>query len=610
MEKSAMRWICSLDGNELPERSLIGGKAWSIAHIRSLGLRVPPAFVITTETCAAFLASGDFPPELEAELATSMAALEASAGRSFGHGPRPLLVSVRSGAAISMPGMMDTVLNLGMTDLTEAALAQECGDADFARDTHRRFLHLYGEIVLKAQLPRMPREDSPAQWRQAIQESSGSAVAQDVMAQLRSAVRAVFESWNSRRAKRYREHHGISHAHGTAVTVQAMVFGNLDARSGTGVLFSRNPLSGDAAPFGEYLQRAQGEDVVSGKFTPRPLSTMLESVPEAMHELLAAARLLEQANKDVQDIEFTVEQGRLFLLQARTAKLAPQAAVRSAVDMVGEGLVDSATALQRITPERIRILLAPRLPEGAAESAELLAQGEGACPGVGIGVVVTDSEEAERRAADGDVVVLARPTTSPDDLHGMIASSAVITEEGGSTAHSAVVSRALGIPCVVGCGVGSLAGLAGRTVTVDGQKGRIFSGALEIVVPDERADRALVELTRWAMALSPLRVLRPAEAPLEGVADLSQLDDAVDPQKIGELLAQLKGIRGARGGAIASEEGVRAAIAAGLDFIVAEPVLPALLAAVQANAAAAMGAVGAMAERGAPAQQQITAEKS
>lgn len=593
-----MRWIRGLDGKDLPSRDLIGGKAWSIAHIRSLGLSVPPAFVITTKACTAFLETGDFPPDLEAELVMSMASLEADTGRSFGHGPRPLLVSVRSGSPISMPGMMDTVLNLGMTDVTENALALECGDENFAKDTHRRFLHLYGEIVLKAQLPRLPREDSPAQWRQAIREATGSAVPEDVMAQLRSAIRAVFESWNSRRAKRYREHHGISHALGTAVTIQAMVFGNLDARSGTGVLFSRNPLSGDPAPFGEYLPRAQGEDVVSGKFTPKPLSTMQESVPDAMYALLNAAKVLEQSNKDVQDIEFTVEQGRLFLLQARTAKLAPQAAVRTAVDMVSEGLVDPATALQRITPERIRILLAPRLPEGADEVAELLARGEGACPGVGIGVVVTDSEEAERRAADGDVVVLARPTTSPDDLHGMIASSAVITEEGGSTSHSAVVSRALGIPCVVGCGVGSLSALAGKTVTVDGQRGRIFAGALEIVVPDERADRHLAELTRWAKALSPLKVLRPSEAPPAGVADLNHIDAAVDPQQIGRVLADLPGIQGASGGAIASEEGVRAAIAAGLAFIVAEPILPALLAAVQASTANQQ------------AQQTTTAEKS
>ncbi|MBI5920020.1 MAG: pyruvate, phosphate dikinase [Betaproteobacteria bacterium] len=590
MNTSSRRWICRLDGNELPGKALIGGKAWSIAHIRSLGLNVPPAFVITTEACAAFLASGDFPPDFGAELAINMSALEADTGRSFGHGPQPLLVSVRSGAPISMPGMMDTVLNLGMNDVTENALGLECGDESFARDTHRRFLHLFGEIVLKAELPRLPREESPAQWREAINKASRSAVPEDVMAQLRSAIRAVFESWNSRRAKRYREHHGIPHHLGTAVTVQAMVFGNLDAQSGTGVLFSRNPLNGDPAPFGEYLPQAQGEDVVSGKFTPRPLSAMLDSVPEAMHALLDAARVLERANKDVQDIEFTVERGRLFLLQARAAKLAPQAAVRTAIDMVGEGLVDPATAIQRISPDRIRILLAPRLPEGADEVAELLARGEGACPGVGIGVVVTDSEEAERRAADGDVVVLARPTTSPDDLHGMIASSAVITEEGGSTSHSAVVSRALGIPCVVGCGAGSLAALTGRTVTVDGQRGRIYAGALEIVVPDERADPALVQLTRWAEALSPLKVLRPGGAPHDGVTDLSHIDAAADPAQIAQVLAGFPGIQGAKiqgamGGAIASEEGVRAALAAGLKFIVTEPVLPALLAAAQAVAA-------------------------
>lgn len=577
-----------LDGAEPPSRALVGGKAWSIAHVRALGLPVPAAFAITTEACTAFLETGQFPDGLDSEILASMEWLEQQTKRTFGHGQHPLLVSVRSGAPISMPGMMDTVLNLGITDKTEMALAQECANADFARDTHRRFLHLYGEIVLKVQLPRLAANESPAQWREAIHKTSGMEVPADVLGQLRNAIRAVFESWNSRRAKRYREHLGISHTLGTAVTIQAMVFGNLDEQSGTGVLFSRNPLTGDPTPFGEYLSVAQGEDVVSGKFTPKPLSAMATNVPEAMTALLKAAKILEHANTDAQDIEFTVERGQLFVLQARAAKLAPQAAVRIYLDMVEEGLIDKATALMRIAPDRIRVLLAPRLAEGADSLAEQLATGEGACPGIGIGVVVADSDEAERRAADGDVVILARPTTSPDDLHGMLASSAVITEEGGSTSHAAVVCRALGIPCVVGCGTGKLANLIGKTVTVDGQSGRIFGGALQILVPDERADPGMVTLTQWAQALSPIQVLRPAKAPTENVIDLSHEEGAADPAQIGTLLLRLVGAnahgKGACGGAIASDEGVRAAIDVGLKFIIAEPVLPVLLAAVQASA--------------------------
>ena len=276
-------YVLALDGSDLPPRDLIGGKAWSVARMGALGLPVPPAIVVTTRACAAFLSHAEFPDGLGDELARGIAWLEERTGRGFGQGASPLgasplLVSVRSGAAVSMPGMMDTVLNLGITEATERMLAAECGDAGFARDTHRRFRELYAQIVLKA-------ADAPCP--------------QDVIAQLHGAVRAVFESWNSRRARRYRQHQGIADDLGTAVTIQAMVFGNLDARSGTGVLFSRNPLTGDPAPFGEYLPRAQGEDVVSGRFSPQPLATMGDSVPDALAELLRAARLLEDANGDV-----------------------------------------------------------------------------------------------------------------------------------------------------------------------------------------------------------------------------------------------------------------------------------------------------------------------
>ena len=579
---NAERWIVRLDASGLPPRDLIGGKAWSIAHMLSLGLNVPPAFVITTQACTAYLREGALPEGLEAEIDSGIAWLESLTGQQFGRGSAPLLVSVRSGAPISMPGMMDTILNLGIDDETERALAAAWGDARFARDTHRRFLDLYARVVLKAVELELAAGGDPRRWRDEIRAASGSALPGDVAVQLREAVKAVFESWNSRRAKRYRRHHAIADDLGTAVTIQAMVFGNVDERSGTGVLFSRNPLTGAPEPFGEFISRAQGEDVVSGKFTPRPLSWLHECLPAAADALVASAQRLEHANRDVQDIEFTVERDRLYLLQSRAAKLSPRAAVRIAVDLVREGMIDEAAALRRLAPGQVRSLLRPHLTDQASRHADVVAAGEGASPGVGAGVVVTDSEEAERRSEAGEAVVLVRPTTSPEDLHGMIGARAVATEQGGSTSHAAVVCRALGLPCVVGCGTGTLIDLAHRTVTVDGEAGRVYRGALDVIAPDEFADEAMVTLIGWAKVRSPLDVLRYAEAPERTVADLHHVPEAADPARIGAVLADAcRGADGARGGAIASAEGIRAALAARLKFIVAEPVLPALLVAAQ-----------------------------
>jgi pyruvate, orthophosphate dikinase len=574
-------WTIGLDDVRLPSRDLIGGKAWSVARMQALGLNVPSAFVVTTEACKAYLASGELPNGLDEEIDAAIGWLERRAGRGFGKGPHPLLVSVRSGAPVSMPGMMDTVLNLGINDITEMALATECGNPAFARNTHKRFLELYAHIVLRATISDLDQASEPSEWRSLITASSGSAVPTDPREQLRSAVRSVFDSWNSRRARRYRQHHNIPEDLGTAVTVQAMVFGNLDERSGTGVLFSRNPSTGAPVPHGEYMPCAQGEDVVSGKFTPKPLSVLAAEQPKAHDELLAAARGLELAAGDVQDIEFTVERGKLFFLQSRSAKLAPQAAVQIAVDLVREGVIDENAALMRITPDQLRILLSPRISEAALGSVQLLASGEAASPGVGIGTVVDDADEAERRAQLGEAVVLARPTTSPEDLHGMIASRAVVTEKGGSTSHAAVVGRALGLPCVVGCGEGVLESLIGKIVTVDGRSGKIYAGALAIETPDENSHTALSALSEWATRKSPLRIISPSSPEASSAVDLSTNDEANDPEKIAAVLANLKGARGVRGGVIASDRGVRAALKAGLKFIVAEPRLPSLLAAVR-----------------------------
>lgn len=573
-----------LTGESLPERSLVGGKAWSIAHMMHQGLRVPPAFVVTAPSNARYIEEGQIWPSLVEEIQVGIRHLEAQTGRRFGGTQRPLLVSVRSGAAVSMPGMMDTVLNLGINDQVEAAIAAECGDASFAADTHRRFLQLFASIVLKSDV-----EDERAATSKSILEAlseQGLSAPTDPVAQLHAAIEAVFQSWNSRRAKRYREHNGIPHDLGTAVTVQAMVFGNLNEQSGTGVLFSRNPLSGEREPYGEFLGRAQGEDVVSGRFTPQPLYTMLDTLPDPLRELLHASNKLEEVNAEVQDIEFTVEDGRLYILQSRSAKLAPLAAARTSVDFVAEGRMTPDVALKRVSPDRLRQLLAPTLSDATVAGRQPAAKGEGACPGVGIGVVVTDADEAEERIRRGESVVLARPTTSPNDLHGMIGAAAVITEEGGATSHAAVVSRSLGVPCVVGCGAASLTHLAGREVTVDGQTGAVFAEALPVERADESNDPVLAELLAWATERSPLRVIRPSDPLAASALDLGADEEACDASTVDVALSRLMSgqtFKGARGGAIASDAGVRAALRLGLEFIVAEPILPPLVAAANAT---------------------------
>lgn len=560
MSAGSGKWTLRLDGTSLPDRELVGGKAWSIARLHSLGLPTPPAVVATTEACRVYMQSGDLPPGLIDELRSEIKWIEEKTDRTFGGGSRPLLVAVRSGAPISMPGMMDTVLNLGMTDQTEAALAQESGDPAFAHDTRRRFLELYRSIVLK---------------------NAGIEVPNTADAQLEGAVRAVFESWNSRRAMRYRAHNSIPDDVGTAVTVQAMVFGNLDAKSGTGVLFSRNPLSGDPAPYGEYLPQAQGEDVVSGKVTPQPLSALKSALPAVHAELLAASDLLERENGDVQDIEFTVQHGKLYLLQSRAAKRSPAAAVRFAVDFVRDGILTKQAALGRVTSEQVRTLLRPRLDDGDTNRPDPVAVGEAACHGVGVGMVVTSADSAETEAAKGNKVILARPTTSPEDVHGMIVAEAVVTEQGGTTSHAAVVSRALGLPCVVGCGDGALRDISGQNVTVDGDGGRVFAQPLPVKVPNENGEHGIPDLIEWATELSPITVYA-TNAPLpdgldaHNIVDLDRIPGGENPEEIEELL---HGARAARGGALHSDAGISGALKAGVETIFVRQVLPALLAA-------------------------------
>jgi pyruvate, orthophosphate dikinase len=402
------------------DRDVLGGKAWSITEMLRQGIPVPPAFTITTDECSRYNDAGrKIPADVLERLPEAMGNLERETARTFGGGERPLLVSVRSGAPTSMPGMMDTVLNLGMNDQVQEALAGATGDHTYAADTRRRFLEQFEKVV-------------------------GRPAPQDPWDQLKAAIAAVFDSWQSERAVHFRKERGISETGGTAVTVQAMVFGNLDDRSGTGVLFSRDPTGATAEPFGEWLPKGQGEDVVSGAFTPEHLDDMARELPEAHTQLLELARRLDEAAGAAQDIEFTVESGKLWLLQCRKAKV--HEATGATVDAE------------------------------ARAGATVLATGKPACPGFVTGTVVTDVEEAESRALEGEAIILARQTTNPHDVTAMSVVSGILTEIGGATSHAAVVSRELNVPCIVGCGAGTLGALEGKVVTLDAGSGEVLEG--------------------------------------------------------------------------------------------------------------------------------------
>lgn len=488
--------VVRLAGNSGLSQGLLGSKAYGIDVMRGRGLPVPPAFCITTEVCERHFT--DPHHALDAvwgQVLDAMAWLQDETGRSFGRGPRPLLVSVRSGAAQSMPGMLDTVPNLGITDAVHRALGAGA-TMGFAADTRRRFEETYRRIVL----------------------GGDGVVPDDAHAQLRAAIEAVFGSWNSPRASTYRRHHALDDASGTAVVVQAMVFGNLDAKSGTGVFVSRNSMTGTDEPFGEWLSGGQGEQVVSGCADCAPVTALRDELPAAYEQLLAAARTLERLGRDAQEIEFTVESGRLWLLQTRTANRSAQAEVRLALRFRAEGLIDDAEALRRVTPAQVGALLSPSLQPEARMAAPLLARGVPVCPGVARGRACTDVDAAIDAAEGGEDVILVRSSTSPHDLAGMIAARGVVTEVGGTTSHAAVVSREIGRPTVVGCGAGVGAELEGRLVTIDGTAGEVREGMLELTAWSERDIPDLAELAEIARHVSPLRAHHDGPYP--------RLDDA------------------------------------------------------------------------------------
>ena len=542
------RWLAVLDGTKALNRDLIGGKAWSINWMHSLGLPVPPAMTLTTEAYARSDAAGGLPDELWREVVVAMGYLESATGKRFGSNSNPLLVSVRSGAAESMPGMMDSILNLGNTASICGSLAARMGNPEFAEQCLTLFREQYRRLVLQDESVDVP---------------------DDVWQQLRGAINAVFASWHSARAKTYRQHHHLSDLAGTSVTIQAMVFGNLDENSGSGVMFTRDPSTGDPRPYGQWLRRAQGEDIVSGRKAPSPLGTLRQLLSAVYAQLLAAGALLESRAGDVQDIEFTIECGRLWMLQARRAKRSARAAAEFAVQLCAEGVIDVDDALRRVTPDQARQLLRPELDPQALGAARIAAAGEPASPGIASGVVVTCADDAVNREESG--VILARPTTSPEDIHGMLAARAVITEVGGATSHAAVVSRELGVPCVVGCGGNSLMHLEGQEITVDGGSGRVYYGRLPLRGVDEGEDPAVRTLIEWAQTKSPLTVMPLSAVEALGAHDIGTLD--------GDLDRRLRGIGSAYGAALESDEGVARAIRAGVSAICVRHRLPALLAA-------------------------------
>lgn len=457
--------VIVLDGSHPGDREVLGGKAFSVNRMVRLGLPVPMAFVLPTHVCGRYHDNGrSLPESVWAGVREAIAAMEADTGRTFGAGPSPLLVSVRSGAAQSMPGMMDTVLNLGLTPELVDTLAAESGDEKWAQDTWNRFRRSYAGIVLGDETAEPPADP----WEQ-----------------LRAAIGAVFDSWTNERVRTYRERHNLGTGGGTAVTVQAMVFGNRDQESGTGVLFSRNPNNGKAELFGEWLPDAQGEDVVSGEATPTHITDLVETDPELHAELSRIATILENEYRDLVDIEFTVESGRLFMLQCRAGKRSPRAAFRIAVDLAEAGVISPAEALERVTEEQIDKLANAVQVNGAAQA---LAEGLGASPGVAHGHVASTFDEVAALNAEGKDAVLVTTFTAPDDVPAMFASVGVLTEIGGATSHAALVCREIGLPCVVGAGAGLVEQLAGKVITIDGETGKVYAeGSVQTGSSDREA---------------------------------------------------------------------------------------------------------------------------
>jgi pyruvate,orthophosphate dikinase len=554
------KWVYAFGGGSADGsadmRNLLGGKGAGLAEMANLGLPVPPGFTITTEVCTYYYASGKtYPDDLEHEVTAALEEVGRKTGKTFGDPKNPLLVSVRSGARASMPGMMDTVLNLGLNDETVEAIAKLSGDRRFAYDSYRRFIAMYCDVVLgvghhhfedilddhkdahgyelDTDLNADDWTEIAQRYKERVEEEHGEPFPQDPQRQLWGAISAVFGSWKNQRAITYRRLHNIPESWGTAVNVQAMVFGNMGETSATGVAFTRNPSTGERALYGEFLINAQGEDVVAGIRTPQEITkaarkdsgsdkpSMEEALPDAFKELTRIYGLLERHYRDMQDLEFTIEQGKLWMLQTRAGKRTARAALKIAVDLANEGLISRDEAVMRVEPAALDQLLHPTIDPKAER--QVLATGLPASPGAACGEIVFSADEAERLKAEGHRVILVRVETSPEDIHGMHAAEGILTTRGGMTSHAAVVARGMGKPCVSGAGavridyaVGTLA-VGGRTfrqgelITIDGSTGQVLAGRVAMIEPELSGDFGT--LMGWADASRKLGVRANADTP-------------------------------------------------------------------------------------------------
>jgi pyruvate, orthophosphate dikinase len=526
-------------------RDLLGGKGSGLAEMSNLGLPVPPGFTITTEACRAYMQAGKTPEGLMESVTEYLRELEEATGKHLGDSENPLLVSVRSGAAASMPGMMDTVLNLGLNDTAVEGLGGRTGNQRFARDSYRRFIQMFGEIVLGVDHEKFEEaldelknergiEEDPDlgvgdlddlidTFKRIVEEEADRSFPEEPGEQLELAILAVFDSWNNARAVSYRKEFGIPDDLGTAVTVMSMVFGNMGEDSATGVAFTRDPSTGEQGLYGEFLLNAQGEDVVAGIRTPRPLREMEEAMPHAFQELLETMQKLEQRHRDMQDVEFTVERDHLYMLQTRSAKRTGVAALKVAYDMAEEGLITREEAVLRIDPEQLNQVLHPYIDPEA--DLEVLATGLPASPGAATGTIVLTADQAEEKGASGEAVILVRKETNPDDVHGMVRSRGILTALGGMTSHAAVVARGFGKPAVTGCnaleidleaGEVSIDGKTfrvGHTITIEGSSGMVVEGDVPLI--DAELSEDFEQILAWADELRVLNVRANADTPTD-----------------------------------------------------------------------------------------------
>ena len=541
-------------GNWDGVRGLLGGKGANLADMTRAGVPVPPGLTITTEACNAFQVTREFPEGMWDQVLAALKIVEEKAGKKFGDPVNPLLVSCRSGAKFSMPGMMDTVLNIGLNDEVAKGLVVQSGDERFVNDSYRRLIHMLGTVVmgiddehfeepLKAYKQqkgyKSDLEMTAADWaviteayKKVVREQMGFEFPQDPYKQLELAVKAVFDSWNSKRAIDYRRRENIPDDLGTAVTIQTMVFGNMGSDSGTGVAFTRDPQTGEKVMFGEYLMNAQGEDVVAGIRNASKISGLKEELPEVYNQFSEITARLEKHYKDMQDVEFTIEHGKLWMLQTRNGKRSAKAAIKIAHDMVEEGLIDKPTALNRVTPEQIDQMLHPQFAltdiEKARSEGRYYAKGVNASPGAAVGRIYFDADTIEKmHNVEKQDVIMVRPFTKPDDVHGMLAAKGILTSEGGATSHAAVVARQFGVPCVVGASdividlnkremtCHGITVKEGEWISLDGTTGEVFVGQLSLTTPDISEQKELMTLLGWADEVARLQVWANSDYPAD-----------------------------------------------------------------------------------------------